>query len=1325
MVATYDFFVSYAEADGAWVEGYLLDSLQAAGIRCHSEAAFRLGVPRILEFESAIRRSQRTLLVLSPAYIANSVNQFVDLLAQFYGLETGQWPVIPLILRPVQLPLYLNTLTKLDATNEEKWQQVIKRLCDDVQRPVPNSLPKPLCPYPGMIPFSEADSERFFGRDQEVEQLINRLRLYPFVSVIGPSGSGKSSLVFAGLVPALRDSRLFGSGEWLVRTIRPGEMPITALESALGSDLTNPMLAVTKALSTQPNAQRLLLVVDQLEEVFTVANQQALPFQNALLSLVETPNSYVIVTVRADFYPDLMESPLWPKIQSYRRELLPLDAKGLHQAIIKPAENVSVFIEAALIERLVTDAAGEPGVLPLIQETLVLLWEKLERRFLPLRAYEALVLTSKTYRNFDGSNRTGLQAAIANRADVVVVALDEKQRSIARRIFLRLIQFGEGRADTRRQQSVNALRAVGDEVEVFDQTLLYLADCRLVTLSGEEEDVDRKVDIAHESLISAWPALQWWLNERREAEQIRRRLMRQVEEWIRLGKDSGGLLDKTELAEAGSWLSSPDADDLGRDETMLELIEASERKIQQEEEKERKSEKTIQRRAIAASIFAVAAITAAISFLWQLKQARQEEIKNLTASSEAHLSNDEQIEALLVSVEAGEKLKKPVVSLPFVSSLPFFSLPDSFKMETVATLAKAVYEVQEFNRLEGHSGRVRDVSFSPNGERLASASDDNTVKLWSKEGKLLQTLKGHSDIVTSVSFSPDSEIIASTSRDTTIKLWSKDGELLQTLEGHQNKVTSVSFSPDGNKIVSGSDDSTVKLWSKDGKLLQTLDGHESSVTSVSFSPDGNKIVSGGKDGKVKLWNLDGEKLQNITHGNLVTSVNFSPDGQRIASASEDGIIKLWIDNQGSYEAPADDQGLDEWNASNKSVNDVSFSVDGQRIATADEDNTVQIWDLEGDLLETLGGHQAPVKSVSFSPNKDIPLLASAGDDNSIKLWMLKNQALQVLKGDDVSDSWKSARFSPNGQILASINSGDNIIKLWQLNGGRLKNLGTLSEPINNIRFSPDSQKIASFKDNTLKIKDNTLKIWDLNGNLLQTLPGHSEQVTGIDFSPDGKFLASTSSDQTIKLWSINDGQSQTLGTLSEPINNIRFSPDGQKIASLSDNNQNNIKIWDLNDKLLQTLPGHNGRVMNINFSPDSKVFASSSFDQTIKLWNLNNYQELATLKHSERDGEVVFSPNGKFLASIAWDNRVKLWSLDGREITTLKGSGSSILKISFSEDSKILAATSGDNQVAIWNLELEYLLKHGCNWLSNYLTIDGSDESALAEEQKLCKKILK
>jgi hypothetical protein len=266
-------------------------------------------------------------------------------------------------------------------------------------------------------------------------------------------------------------------------------------------------------------------VIDQFEETFTVSKQGAELFQQALQSLIQVPNCNIILTVRADFYAELMSCPLWAEIQAHRFEVLPMDESNLRQAIVMPAEDVGVFVESMLVERLVADSGGEPGILPLVQETLVLLWEHVKRRYMPLSAYEALILARAEY---DREGLTGLQVAIARRASNTLAELSSEEQSTARRIILRLVQFGDGRADTRRQQPVASLRSTGEVPEQFEHVLRHLVDNRLLTTSGEEVSGGRRVDIAHEALIGGWPTLREWLEERREAEQVRRRL----EGWV-------------------------------------------------------------------------------------------------------------------------------------------------------------------------------------------------------------------------------------------------------------------------------------------------------------------------------------------------------------------------------------------------------------------------------------------------------------------------------------------------------------------------------------------------------------------------------------------------------------------------------------------------------------------------------------------------------------------------------------------------------------------------------------------------------------------------
>lgn len=563
----YDLFISYADADRAWVEGYLLDALQQAGIHCHSAATFHLGAPLLEEFERAVQQSQRVLLVLTPAYLTQNLDRFVSLLAQHYGLESGAWPVIPLLLEEVKLPPRLAVLVPLDARNPDDWETVVARLCQAAKTASPSPAAPPPCPYPGMVAFREQDSPAFYGREPEIEEMVQRLRHHRFLTVIGPSGSGKSSLVFAGLLPALRRSTLFGSNAWLVKALRPDVQPLVTLANVLGGTGVEPVDLST--LLTE--ATHLLLVVDQFEELFTLGSASADAFLQRLQKLLSDERCYLVLTVRADFYADLMTCALWPEISQHRLEVTPLNGAGLRRAIVQPAENVGVFIESALVERLVSNNAGQPGVLPFVQEVLVLLWSKLQRRFLPMRAYETLILANKTY---TGDERSGIQVAMARVADGVVAGLAGPQKQLARRVLLRLIQFGEGRADTRRQQTVDQLRSGAEDARLLEQTLRYLAKFRLVVLSGDEAG-GQKVDLAHEAMISGWPLLGEWIKAQRLAEQTRRRLEEKAVEWVRFGRSDGGLLDEIELAEAQYWQQSPAGAELGASQDLLALLDKS------------------------------------------------------------------------------------------------------------------------------------------------------------------------------------------------------------------------------------------------------------------------------------------------------------------------------------------------------------------------------------------------------------------------------------------------------------------------------------------------------------------------------------------------------------------------------------------------------------------------------------------------------------------------------------------------------------------------------------------------------------------------------
>ncbi len=456
----YDLFIVHAPADRAWVEGYLKVELGLETGRVITPREFSPTATVPAEFERAVTSSRFTLLVLSPAFLADEWARFGEQLVAFANVEASQNRLLAVDRQACDLPLSLRFRVRLNFTDTDQagWENEIARLRAVLDRPSP-VVEVVECPYPGMVPFRKQDARFFHGRDDEIQDLLTLVRQHHFLLVIGPSGSGKSSLVTAGLLPRLDEPKHFPRGTWRVLTMRPGATPLDEFARVLGGAADDTAATVTALLDAEPSACRLLLIVDQFEELFSQVKDAVTheAFIERLKSLRAEPRCLVILTMRADFYGDLMTSPFWLVDKSQIVDIAPLHGDALRKAIVKPAEAVGVFLEEGLVEHLVADAANEPGALPLLQEALVLLWGTMSSRLLTRALYDSL--------SRDG--RSGLAVAIATKADATLANLPPEEQRIARRIFLRLVQFGEGRPDTRRQLGVDDLRAATDAAGVL------------------------------------------------------------------------------------------------------------------------------------------------------------------------------------------------------------------------------------------------------------------------------------------------------------------------------------------------------------------------------------------------------------------------------------------------------------------------------------------------------------------------------------------------------------------------------------------------------------------------------------------------------------------------------------------------------------------------------------------------------------------------------------------------------------------------------------------------------------------------------------------
>jgi WD40 repeat protein len=1150
------------------------------------------------------------------------------------------------------------------------------------------------CPYPGMVPFGAANAQHFCGRTEEIKRMVQLLRHQRFMMVIGPSGSGKSSLVYAGLLPELKKSKYFAKDYWLIRTMRPGSQPTKVLTDLIGAGEETGDFepgTVDGLLKAHAPAERLLLLVDQFEELFTQADRDEQARFIAALQAFRVPeNCALILTLRADFYPDLMTSYLWPVDASQRVEVAPLRGEALREAIERPAADVGVRIEDSLVNQLLADAADEPGALPLLQETMGLLWDDMEQRTLPFSAYERL---SRGAHN-------GLAVAIAMKADATLAELSQNQKAIARRIFLRLIQFGEGRADTRRQQPVASLRAANDEPDEFEKTLDHLTDHRLLTRSGGDDNTPPSVDISHEALIDGWSRLQDWADERREAEQIRRRLEGKAAEWLRLGKGTGGLLDEAELPEAERWLASDDADDLGIDAALPELVDMSQRAIAEaEQEKESARQKELaQAQALAEeqsraagrmrrSMMGLAAVllvaVGAGLFAWtQSQKAQSLAVQEAAARQQAEARGTE-AEARRVEAENAR--------LASVAQLLLIQAP-----QQQATL------LDERAVLMARQAHL----YSSSGSRQLKLEVDSVLR--TVVGKPYFSPMLGPQTTYPIAFSPDGTQLATAHLGPSeIRIWNptQPGAKPVVLPGYHGKDSynyALEFSPDGKTLVAADTAGFIGKWDT-GNLqvpVAKLPPQDGGVWSIAFSPDGRWMVTGSKQTDAfAVWDLTGTAARPtmINDPQLAPAdsappkqreggvpVAFNPDGTMLATGSLSGVIRFW--RTGDFSAP-----VASLNGHKGSLLALSFSGDGKYLASSGQDATVRLWSLKvptsAPLLLKTG--TKPVNSLDFSSDGTRLVSSSLGD--GIRLWQVSEPEAPpvVIPAGFI----RKVLFSPDDKHLAS-GGIDNGLRLWELEpSGQPKVLegqGALA-----FAFSPDMKLMASGG----RTGDNTIKLWNWDdlGAPPMILPGQGGAINGLDFSADGKRLASASwNGKGLLVWDLE--QSPPVFSEAAGANRLapwmtRFSPDGLSVVASGDKgafsrnladlkadpkNIFPIKYWatgfdtspngdaivmgawgpeiylkDLKqpDKPASKLLGHAGpkAIWSVVFSPDGKQIASSGrLDSTVRLWDADDPGAPSKVlgRHDAAVKNVRFSPDGRQLASVSMDHSVRLWDVN-------------------------------------------------------------------------------
>jgi len=533
----YDVFVSSVRADHAWVAGHLVPRLKAAGLHVRAEE-LAYGVPILESLANAIRQSTYVVLVLSPHYLERPMSNAIEHMALVHAIQEQTGSLMPILVEPVDLPLELRWLAPLDATDLESADEAVGNFIEQLGHPPPSPPPIPPCPYPGLLPFTRDDAANFFGRKQEIEQLCNRLERQQLVIVEGPSAVGKSSLIQAGVLPVVAANARAWRAD--IPPLRPGAGSLSALKAALGmAETDSDWPGAARRLSETPDSpRRLLLVIDPFEDLFTLEAAEQSAIVEAIRQLRTVEAVRLVLVMRSDYRARLLASGHLELNQAHFFPLAPLRNEALAEAITAPARRAEVFCERPLLQALLHDAEGEPGALPMLQETLARLWERMHWRLLTLDAYLAL----------GRDNLSGLAVCLIDHADSVLSGLSEP---LVRRIFVRLVQFGEGRADTRRQQRRRDLLVQQDVSETFDRVLETLERERLLTITGSQPDTrpagppagdqdtvqEQLIDIAHEVLITEWPQMQRWLGQvdgrdLRQEELKRRAFAADVEAWL-------------------------------------------------------------------------------------------------------------------------------------------------------------------------------------------------------------------------------------------------------------------------------------------------------------------------------------------------------------------------------------------------------------------------------------------------------------------------------------------------------------------------------------------------------------------------------------------------------------------------------------------------------------------------------------------------------------------------------------------------------------------------------------------------------------------------
>ncbi|MEW2117185.1 WD40 repeat domain-containing protein [Streptomyces sp. NPDC005474] len=1189
------------------------------------------------------------------------------------------------------------------------------------------------CPYPGLAAFGTDQAQWFFGRDKLVAKLLVHLDACLAVGgalvVVAPSGAGKSSLLRAGLLAELKRGALPGSTQWPRVWLTPTSQPMAALRGHLweimgsGPD-GSPVLqtdALRRILARGPTERRVIVIVDQLEELFTLCpdKQERRDFLDAVLSIAdpgpdsEPPLGLVVFGLRSDFYSQCATHPgLLDAVERNQVVVGPLSQEGVREAILYPARAVGLNVQPGLVQVLLRDlgtteggahgtGAYEIGRLPLLAHALRATWLRRAGHVLTVDGYEAT---------------GGIANSVTAEADRWFDRLEPPAQETARSVFLRLVKFGErGARDTRRPMPYDELLSHCARPEEAAQVVERFTRGRLLT---REQDT---VTITHEILLRAWSHLRQWIRDHRVRYLTRQRLEDAAAAWQEAGRDTGMLYRGGRLEEARAMAAGDGGDDSGErgglGSVASEFLAVSVRHWRRS--------RRIRHGVIAClSVLAVlAALSAVVAVLQSgaAKHERSAKIQGVVRVNAAQLrTTDASLAAQLDLVAHGIKPDESTeVDLLSAQNLP---------LSTVLT---------------GHQGEVNVVDFSPDGRVLASADDNGVIRLWStaRQGHtaaLGDPLQGFKKRVFGLVFSPRGHFLAAGGEDDTIRFWDVHDprhptDLGRPVNVSGGGVNQLAISPDGHTLAAGGADGRIRIWDvaepRAPKSLPTpLTGADAgqSVFSVAFSPDSRLLASGGSDGSVRLWRVADPKHPSAVRrlpdrisssGSPISAnwVDFSADSRTLAAAGDDSRAHLWDVTNPDKPAPISPL------SGNGGVQTVAFSPSRDLMAYGDYDASIWLARVKSpktaqDVTPPLMGHIGHVLALAFDPTGT--RMASAGTDHTVRLWTIP-RTLLTGHGRSVS----ALALSQDGHLLASA-GWDNTARLWdvsapddprRLNGS----IPGVMPYVGAIAFEPGGKLLAV-------VARHEVQLWDVTDPETPRHPGSAPRAStdfrSVAFTPDGNTLVGGKLNGTVTLWNVSDPSTPKAvadldtGT-DDSIDRVAVSPDGHTLAAASDAGR--AHLWNIDDPtrakaLGKPLQASQESLVSVAFTPDSRTLATSGEDAKIRLWDLADPARPKQLGKDLTDqtgtvNDLAFSRDGRSLIS-GGNSALRLWDVpqDPARVQPHGGPVTGLLDyvnaIALSPDGSVLFIANNDSTIRVLPLSAEKAIDYVCQATGNLLT---------------------